>query len=178
MKSRGYERFLNLPPAELALLRERARELARSQREADVGEQLELLDIRSRGQVFSLPLPAVDGIVELGSIAVVPRAPPFVRGLVSFRGEVLIGIELSALVGGAEAGFADLRRVVAVSAGGRKVGILAEKLLSVRRADASSFHADSLGQKGFVIGIDGSFSSLVDPAGLIELAFSKLVGRA
>jgi len=38
---------------------------------------------------------------ELASIAAIPRAPRFVCGMVSFRGDVLVGVEIALMVGSA-----------------------------------------------------------------------------
>jgi chemotaxis signal transduction protein len=116
----------------------------------------------------------VDGIVDLSSLAAVPRAPAFVRGLVGFHGEVLLALELSALVGGPAVGFADLRRVIALRVDARKVAIVAERVVSVRAAQLSSFAPDPVRQQPFVIGTDSRFVTLLDPAALISHAFGLL----
>ncbi len=171
------QRFSALPDDELQVLKDRARELARKPAELETGNELELLELHSRGQRFVLPLSAIEGIIQLTSVAVVPQAPAFVRGLVSFRGELMIGIELCTFAGGAQSGFADLQRVVAISAGGMKMALLAEKVVSVRSAAAGSFHADPAWQQPYVVGTDEGFITLLDPTALITHAFNAL-GKA
>lgn len=173
----GYHRFLDLTEQDLKLLRSRAVEMAKRIDDKEASDRVELLEITSRGQTFAIPLGAVEGITDLTSIASVPRSPPFVRGLVSFRGEVLIGIELSTLVGSGDLGFADLRRVICIVAGRLRIAILAERVVSVRSVALSVFKADPLGQHPFVLGTDDHFISLLEPGMLISYAFKSVGDR-
>src|SRR5262245_20300377 len=104
MSSSGYSRFLDLKPEDLALLRQRGQELGRAPAAAEPTDLVEVLELVSRGQTYAVPLSAVEGVTELTSIAAVPRGPHFICGLVSFRGEVLVGVEISLLIG-ASTGF-------------------------------------------------------------------------
>ena len=176
--SRGYQRLLSLAPDELAELRQRARELARVVEVQVIDEGLEVLEVQCRGQAFALPVDSVDGIVDLVSLASLPRAPPYCRGLVSFHGEVLLAIELGALLGASTVGFADLRRLVALRAGEAKLVVLAEKTLTVRTATVGSFRADPSRPQPFVRGTDERFVTLLQPAALIAHAFAGLGGGA
>jgi chemotaxis signal transduction protein len=175
----AYQRFLDLPPAQRQVLKERAKELAKP---LDAGAQeargdlVELLEIHSRGQVVAVPLSVVEGIGELLSIAAVPHAPRVLRGVVSFRGEVLFGLEISALLGSTSTGFSDLRRIIVVSAGGLKAAILAEKAVNIRDARASAFFRDRLVPQDFVVGVDSTFVTLLDPELLLRSAFRSIEG--
>ncbi|MFZ5468327.1 MAG: chemotaxis protein CheW [Myxococcota bacterium] len=174
----GPDRFLGLPAEEREVLRARAKEVARTPEAVSDGELLSVLELHSRGQTLALPLSFVEGVTELVSLAAVPRAPPLVRGLVAFRGEVLIGLELSALIGGIDAGFADLRKVIAVAAGATKIGILAEKVISVRQVAAAGFKPDPVSTLPFVVGTDENLLSLLDPAELVGYVVRSLAGEA
>jgi purine-binding chemotaxis protein CheW len=123
---------------------------------------IELLEIQSHGQRFALPLSALQGISELNSLAPIPRAPPSIRGLVSFRGELLVGVELSALLGQSNTGIVDLRRIITLTSQTMKMAILGEKVLSVRSAPKDLFRPEP-GRFAFVAGIDENFVSLLDP---------------
>ncbi len=123
---------------------------------------MDLLEIQSHGQKFALPLVDLLGVAELASLAPIPRAPRSVRGLVTFRGELLLGVELSALVGQSDTGITDLRRVIALTSHPMKIAILGEKILSIRTAPRDSFKPEP-SRHGFVVGIDENFISLVAP---------------
>lgn len=178
--SHAFDRFSALPPELLTVLRQRARELAKPLEvdEEQSGDLFEILEIHSRGQLFGIPLSVVEGIGDLNAIAGVPRAPPVLRGIVSFRGEVLFGLELSMLMGGESSGMADLRRVIVVAAGGLKAAILTEKVVSIRSARNTAFIRDKLGQHPFVTGVDSRFVTLLDPALVIQHAFKLVTNSA
>lgn len=171
------DRFAQLSPTDLELLRDRARELARAEERKSVEDNTELLVVESRGQKFAIPLTAVETVGELSTLAAVPRAPAFVRGLVPVRGEVLIAVELGAILGGTPTGFADLRRIVTLCAGDRKLALLTEPSLSVHHAPEAAFKADALRPHPALVGTDEAFVSLVAPAALIDHVFEALKGR-
>lgn len=173
MTEPGGNRLSELSAEDLRVLRERARALAVQVAGERSQDALEVLEVQSHGQSYALPLDAVDGVTELVSIAAVPRAPPFVRGLVGFRGEVLLGVELSA-VAGVVSGFTDLRRVIAISDQELKIALLAERVLAVRSVSRSSFRPDPVAQLPFVVGADALFLALIDPAVLISQVLQAL----
>lgn len=158
----AHQRFFDLSEADRTLLRERTLEVARQLPTTGGREMLELLEIQSHGQNFALPLSALQGITELNSLAPIPRAPPSIRGLVSFRGELLVGVELSALLGQSNTGIVDLRRIIALTSQTMKMAILGEKALSVRNAPRDLFRPEK-SRFAFVAGIDENFVSLLDP---------------
>ena len=171
----AHQRFNGLSEPDLELLRERTLEVSPQSQTTDGREMIELLEIQSHGQSFVLPLSALQGIAELTSIAPIPRAPPSVRGIVSFRGELLVGVELSTLVGELSSGIVDLRRIIAVMSQTMKLAILGEKVLSVRIVPRDLFRP-APSKFGFVVGTDENFVSLLDPALLIEHVL-QLLGR-
>lgn len=172
------QRLDDMSEEDLTLLRDRARELAKVAATEDSAERLQLLQVNSRGHQYALPLDVVEGVGELASIATVPSVPTFIRGLVSFRGDVMLAVELGSLLGMSALGFADLRRVICISAGGKKIAVLGERALTVRSALASEFSSDSLAGSSFVQGVDSNFISLLDPAAFIDHVFRALGGSA
>jgi purine-binding chemotaxis protein CheW len=169
--------FSELAPAERTALQAAAAALAKRPDTART-EDLEVLALQSRGQAFAVPLQAVLSVTELHSLAFVPRAPPAVRGLVSVRGEVMIAVELAGLTGAGEVGLKDLKRVVVLGIGSRRLGVLAERILAVRATSVSAFKAASHSMVPFVTGLDDELTSLIDPKALIAQAFSLLEGPA
>lgn len=165
-----------IPADELAIMRERARAAARTSASGAAAATLEVLELQSRGQVFAVPLAAVEGIIELTTLAHVPRAPPFVRGYASFRGDVLLAVELGALMEAGSGGFADLRRLVALHAGGRRIALLSERDIALRTLDPQAFHQEAGAAHPFVVGTSEDFVSLLEPEALIVHVF-RLAGN-
>lgn len=173
----GQRLLEELSPEDLRLLHERARDLAKSSgRDLVDATNVELLEVASRGQTYALPLESVEGVAELTSIAFLPLAPSFVRGLVGFRGEAMVATEISGMFGESQIGFADLKRIISVAAGGKKLCILAERVMTVRTARLSDFILDPTSNVPFIIGTDCNLVSLINPALFIEFAFKALGG--
>lgn len=176
IEAAGYRRFLELPESDRALLRDRARETAAPAKAEEQADLLGVLEFESGGQLYALPLEVIEGIVELQMLAPVPRAPAAVRGLVLFRGEVLLAADLSRLFGGAT-GITDLRRVVALSAGGKRLALLTQKALVVQLVERESFKPTESAGPSPVLGVDSRCMALLDPAALIEHVFAAVEGR-
>jgi purine-binding chemotaxis protein CheW len=141
-----------------------------SGREAPV----EMLVFTSGGRSYALPLTSVEGIADLGSLAPIPRAPGFVRGLVNFRGDILVAVEPSTLVGPEVGGFADLAHVAAIVAGGRRVALLLEKNPRVLVARSSDFQPVPSSPANALIAGLREGTALLDPAALIDRALGGL----
>lgn len=171
-------RFAALTREERAILRERSKQTARVVSVVASERDVEVLELASRGQIFVVPIGAVEGVSELSSLAAVPRSSSFVRGLVGFRGEVLVAVELSGSGDGGRTGggFADLRRLVCLAAGGRKVAVLCERAMVVRTVDPAEFVSDALARSSFIVGTSPEFVSLVDPGAFIQHVFASLGG--
>lgn len=172
----GYRRFLQLPESDRALLRDRARETAAPAAVDQQADLLGVLEFESGGQSYALPLEVIEGVVELQMLAPVPRAPAVVRGLVLFRGEVLLAADPSRLFGAAT-GMTDLRRVVAVAASGKRMALLTPKTLVVRMVERSSFRPTESAGPSAVLGIDPRHMALLDPGALIGHVFAAVEGR-
>ena len=172
----GYRRFLELPESDRALLRDRARETAAPAKAEEQADQLGVLEFESGGQLFALALEVIEGIVELQMLAPVPRAPSAVRGLVIFRGEVLLAADPSRLCG-ASAGIADLRRIVAISASGKRLALLTQKALVVQMVERTSFKPTESAGPSPVVGVDARCMALLDPAALIAHVFAAVEAR-
>ena len=172
----GYRRFLTLPESDRALLRDRARETAAPAKADEEADLLGILEFESAGQLFALPLEVIEGIVELQMLAPVPRAPAVVRGLVIFRGEVLLGADPSRLFG-ASTGMADLRRIIAIAADGKRLALLTPKALTVRTVERNSFKPTESAGPSPVLGLDARCMALLDPATLIADIFAAVEAR-
>ena len=87
-------------------------------------------------QIFALPIDAVQEAVELRPITPVFLVPPFIRGIMNLRGEVVAVIDLLLLLGLETQQISDHGRVVIVRDGTqrrdqRTAGLVADNLCSV-----------------------------------------------
>ncbi len=174
----GFRRFAALDEGTRKLLQERARALAGERTSQEQTEQVELLILQAAGQLLALPLDSVLGVMELTGLAPVPRAPPLVRGLVSFRGEILLGVEASALLGSGHSGIADLRRIVALSAPAGRLALLAEKVVAAETMDRAAFAPAADGARPWFAGVNADFVTLLDVPELVSSVWRILGGES
>lgn len=115
------------------ILRDRARELARPQGgHEDVGQTLEVVEFRLAKEVYAIEHAYVREVLPLENLTPLPCAPPFVRGIINVRGEILPVIDIKRFFELPDEGITDLHRVIVVRAHGAEMGILADVVTSVR----------------------------------------------
>lgn len=173
----GFRRFSALDAGDRKLLQERARALAGQRVAHEEGERVEMLILQAAGQLLAIPLESVLGVMELTGLAPVPRAPPFVRGLVSFRGEILVGVEAGALLGSGQSGMADLRRVVALAAPSGRLALLADKVVAAETMDRGAFSPAADGTRPWFAGVNADFVTLLDVPELVGSVWRILGGE-
>ena len=67
-----------------------------------VEESVSLCSIISAGQIFGIETVKIREVLDRRQVRRVPLAPPYIGGLVAYRGEVLSTVSLRALLGHAE----------------------------------------------------------------------------
>jgi purine-binding chemotaxis protein CheW len=83
-------------------------------------------------QQFALPLAIGCGVEPQLQTTPVPCTPPWIRGLINVRGEILAVIDLAAFFGIERKASTDTDRVIVIEAGEMKVGVLADEVLGTR----------------------------------------------
>lgn len=165
-----------LSPADLALLEQRAAELAAVPVVDDDRQQISVLEVGTGAQIFAIPLELVAAVVEVSAVASLPGQPDAVRGLVVVRGEILVAFDLARLADAGARGLVDLRRAVVIRAGGRSAALLVERVIAARTTTRASYAGSVVALRRFVVGVDEALTALVDPAGVLDAAFSLLDG--
>jgi purine-binding chemotaxis protein CheW len=87
-----------------------------------------LLVFQAGGESYALSMESVREVERLGRVTPVPGAPPFIRGLVNLRGEILPLIDLAALIGKKPARSAQRLIVAQAGAADPVVALLVEEL--------------------------------------------------
>ncbi|MDP3173213.1 MAG: chemotaxis protein CheW [Phenylobacterium sp.] len=150
---------------------------AMSAQDAEDAEQFVVF--RLGAERYGLPIAAVDEVMDLPkSLARAPRAPAFVAGVVSHRGEAMPIIDQRPRFGVEGAAPATGRRVVVTTVGGRRAGFIVDAVEDIRRVTASAVReAPQLSSDGGrlfdrVADIDpqGGLMLLVDPGVLLDQA--------
>jgi len=96
--------------------------------EAAPEQQRRLLVFQAGGEWYALSMESVREVERVGRVTPVPGAPPFVRGLVNLRGEILPLLDMAALTGRKEARPASRLIVAQASAADPLVALLVEEL--------------------------------------------------
>ena len=95
------------------------------------------LSFRLDREVFAVPILEVREIIELADIAPVPRAAPWVRGVVNLRGRVLPVIDPKVRLGRAPLVASELTVIVVLQpASGKPFALLVDEVLEVQRLEA------------------------------------------
>lgn len=95
---------------------------------------LTFVAFRKGPQRYGIPITEIVEVRALDHFSPVPGAPPFIPGVIHWRGAILSLLDLSVLFGIPETGLADLHTCIIVEAAGRRVAVVAgeiEELYSV-----------------------------------------------
>jgi purine-binding chemotaxis protein CheW len=119
--------------ARLAILRERARLLARPPvRETSDEAPLEVVEFVLSGEHYGLESEYVTEVCPLRNLRPVPGAPAFVLGVDNVHGRIVSVIDLKRFFDLPQRGLTDLNRLIVVRYGAVDVGVLADQILAVR----------------------------------------------
>lgn len=160
------------PPEEVTrILKARAQALARPLEETTtLTEVLELLVFSLAGERYGIETAYILEVVPLREQTPVPCTPPFVLGVVNYRGRILPVLDFRRLLDLAEQGIAEGSRVVAVEAEGMTFGILADAVSGVERIGAHEVApppmAPTGGRQSLIKGVTGEMVAVLDLKGL------------
>ena len=117
-------------PVTLAIrLATRARTLRGRSTSADSSESALMVVAFSKGtQRYAVPLDDVLEVQPLDHFTSVPKTPPFLPGVVHWRGGLLTLVDLGVLFGFPETGLADVHIYLVVEAAGRRIAIVGREV--------------------------------------------------
>lgn len=111
-----------------AVLAERARALARPLERPRDGEELRVVAFSIRQEAFGIEASYVREVVRLRHLAVVPGAPLAVRGITTYRGEILAILDIGMVLGRQSGGLADLLWLIVLGNGTPEFGLAADEV--------------------------------------------------
>jgi purine-binding chemotaxis protein CheW len=116
-----------------------------------------ILEFYIANERYAIKMSDTNEIIQLTDIVPIPKAPPYIKGIINLRGEVISVISLSLLVDNTEHELTKEAKVLIVKAGADVSGLLVEKVIGIRRVPPTLFEppSDLLKQKGniFIEGI-------------------------
>lgn len=156
-------------PRIAAILRARARALARRPESAEPEPTLEVLEFHLASERYALETRYVRAVHPLRNLTPLPCTPAFVAGVVNLRGHIVPVLDLKKFFGLAEQGLTDLHRVILVGQGDCDFGLLADMGVGVRAIPASRIQPVPPTLDG--TGADYLMGMTPDGLALLDMAF-------
>ena len=147
-----------------ALLRERARTLARVPAEPARFNARDVLEFRLGEERYALDAAIVRDVRPLKHLTALPCTPAFVAGLVNVRGRVVLVIDLKRFLDMRTQGLTDHHHVVLVGRDALEIGLLADTVEGVRTIDLDALQPPpaTAGASGYIEGIGSDRLALLD----------------
>ncbi len=120
-------------------LKTRAAALAKKEKKAREGEtHLEVVEFMLAHERYALELTYIREVHPLKDFTPLPGTPPFVLGIINFRGEIISIIDLKKIFELPDQGLTDLNRVIILNSKEMEFGILADTILGVNTIAAGT----------------------------------------
>lgn len=143
-------------------LRARARAYARSSAPRESVNELEVLICRLGVERCAIELPLLRGVAAVTGLTPVPCTPRHVAGLMNVRGEVVVVLDLAAVLGLPEAAIGTGMQILLAERDGARVGLLVDEVLGIRRLAADRL-AQSPADLGYARGVAEASIVVLDP---------------
>lgn len=101
-------------------------------------EQLHAIGLRVGSEEYGLELKVIRQMIRTPRITRVPKAPPFVKGVINLHGNVIPVLDVALRFGIGETSIGPRSKVVVVESADETVGLLAESVSSVIRLSRSA----------------------------------------
>jgi purine-binding chemotaxis protein CheW len=130
------------PKEKEAILRARAKLLAHEPKaEEKLVRLLDVVEFLLANEHYAIESRYLREVYPVSEITPLPGTPPFVLGLVNFRGQILSVIDLRKFFDLPERGLTDLNKLIVVHSEGMELGILADAIVGARAIAAGELQA-------------------------------------
>lgn len=126
------------PEQSARILRDRAQALSREQEQEEGGEKIEFVEFLLAYERYGIETSSVREVYPLRDLTAVPCTPAHVLGIINVRGRILSIVDLKRFFDLPEKGLGELNKVIILHSDGMEFGILADVIVGVRAAPASS----------------------------------------
>ena len=159
------------PDEKKAILRKRAKLLARQPLQEKTGGGLDVLEFLLTYETYAIEMRWVAETYPLKDLTPLPCTPPFVAGIINVRGRILSVIDIRKFFDLPEKGLTDLNRVIIVNNGEMEFGILADEILGTRTIPLSEVQPPPLTLTGireeYLKGVTRERTAILDGARLL-----------
>ncbi len=102
---------------------------------ADNAGQRQILVLELTGVEYGFPADAVREIVRLVEVTPVPESPAFLKGVIDYRGDIAVVIDLAARLGLGEVPGELTTQIIIVDVSGHLVGLIVDQVLDIVSVD-------------------------------------------
>jgi purine-binding chemotaxis protein CheW len=130
------------PQENLAILKKRARLLAREAQVTDKDQEfLEIVAFRLASETYGIESTFVREVYPLKDFTALPGVPPFVLGIVNVRGQILSVVDLKIFFDLPEKGLGQLNKLIILHSQEIEFGILADDILGAHSIPLDTIQA-------------------------------------
>ena len=160
------------PDEKKAILRRRAKLLARQPLQEKTGDVLDVLEFLLTYETYAIEMRWVAETYPLKDLTPLPCTPPFVAGIINVRGRILSVIDIRKFFDLPEKGLTDLNKVIIVHDGEMEFGILADEILGTRTIPLSEVQPPLPTltgiRKEYLMGVTRERTAILDGARLLS----------
>lgn len=117
-----------------------------------IEQEVQLVVFSLGEEEYGVPVGQVQEIIRMAAITQVPKAPPFVEGVINLRGRVIPVVDLKRLFSLGQNSHDDRSRIIVVEVGDQTVGLTVDDVSEVLRLPVGTIDPPPA-----VAGGDGSF---------------------
>lgn len=99
----------------------------------ELRQEVQLACFRVGGELYALDILRIKEVIRPQKLTAVPKAPPFIEGVINLRGAVIPVVDLRRRFDQSERGVDRGTRVVICALSGRMVGLVVDEVVEVRR---------------------------------------------
>jgi purine-binding chemotaxis protein CheW len=103
------------------------------QRGTQIPGSLQIVSFRLADEEYGIEITKIQEIILMGEITRVPQTPPYVKGLINLRSNIIPIIDLRSRFGLAEASANDDTRIMVVNVKGKTIGLIVDAVSEVHR---------------------------------------------
>ncbi len=118
------------------ILKERALHYAQKQDEVILkGERVEFFQVRLNKETYLIDMPLIEEVVSPERISKLPKSKPFMLGVMNVRGELVLLLDLAALLGLPKLEETEKSKVIVLKSGSDRTGMVVDQALGSLKID-------------------------------------------
>lgn len=153
------------------ILSERARQLAQKTESFEPTDLLPVVQFSLFPEFYAVEVKHVREVLTLSELTMIPGTPPFVMGIIGFRGKIITLLNLKILFGLKEKGLTEFNKVVILSNDKQEFGIVTDSIVGLVKIPAGELKEPPL----TLTGIGAEFITGTTSSGIILLNTEKML---